>query len=305
MVTSLQVGSHPITVRGRMIRVARLRDEFYDFVDDPSGFVGALKAQRTGAHVFTFLQEVPDPTPRYSYHREFEDIAVLRLSTYDHWWKKQINDKTRNMVRKAYKCGLEVRAVPFSDSLVEGIARIHNETPFRQGRRFKHYGKPLATVKADHASFLDRSEFFGAYYNGELVGFIKLVHGKGVSNLMQIIAMLSYRDKAPTNALLAKAVERCAEREVPLLQYGVWSRRSMGEFKKRHAFEQVQLPRYFVPLNALGALALRCGLHRGLAERIPAPLLDRLASARGAWNGLRWREQKSFGAVAQLAERRS
>jgi hypothetical protein len=36
---------------------------------------------------------------------------------------------------------------------------------------------------------------------------------------MQIISMISHRDKAPTNALLAKR-EICAERGVPKLQYG-------------------------------------------------------------------------------------
>ncbi len=64
--------------------------------------------------------------------------------------------------------------------------------------------------------------------------------------------MISERDKAPTNALIAKAVEICAEAGVGLLQYGIWSRRSMGAFKKHNGFQAVEVPRYYVPLNWRG-----------------------------------------------------
>ena len=230
---------------------------------------------------------------------------MLQLSTYDHWWKKQINDKTRNMVRKAYKAGVEIRAVDFSEELVERIAGIYNETPIRQGRRFKHYGKSLTTIKNEHATFLDRSDFFGAYYGPELVGFVKLVHGENVSSLMQIISMVSHRDKAPTNALIAKAVECCASKNVPFLQYGTWSRRSMGDFKKHHGFQRFQIPRYYIPLTPLGRILLRCGLHRRFIDRVPESWLDQFATWRSKWNTFRHPSSKISGAVAHMAERRA
>jgi hypothetical protein len=302
----LQIKDHPVSVAGRLIKIARLRDEHYDTLADPQEFIPLLASNsKRRADLFTFIQSVPDRSPRFAYHFEWDDAAVMNVSTYENWWRRQIKDKTRNMVRKAQKSGVEIREVAFSDELVRGIMRVHDETPVRQGRRFRHYRKPFATVKEEHGTFLDRSDFFGAYYQGDLIGFIKLVHCEGVSHLMQIISMVKHRDKAPTNALIAKAVERCAERQVPYLHYGVWSRRSMGDFKMHHAFERMTIPRYYVPLTFLGRNALRAGLHRDVTERIPEPWLDRLAGWRAKWNGIRYRESKSYGAVAQLAERRS
>jgi hypothetical protein len=306
MSKQLRIDPHVLSVAGRLVKVARLRDEYHEFVDNPPAYIPALA--RSGVpcgHVFTFIQPVPDRTPRFNYHLEWDYAAVLPVSTYEHWWKRQINDKTRNMVRKAQKSGVELRDVPFSDELVQGIARIYNESPVRQGRRFRHFGKSFATVKDEHATFIDRSDFIGAYYKGELIGFIKLVHGRGVSNLMQIISMMSHRDKAPTNALVAKAVERCAEKNVPLLHYGTWSRRSMGDFKKHHAFERLAIPRYYAPLTLYGRLSLRCGMHRSIIDRVPEPWIDQLATWRGKWNSFRYRDSRNYGAVAQLAERRS
>lgn len=289
MSRNFDVNGQALVTSGGVARIARLRDEYHDFVASPPQFVEMIKDQKTcPVHVFTFIQRVTDLEPHYDYHLEWDAIAMLKVSTYDHWWKKQINDKTRNMVRKAGKAGVEIRQVEFNDELVKGIVGIHNESPVRQGRRFTHYNEPFDVVKKSHATFLDRSEFFGAYFKGELIGFIKLVHGQGVSNLMQIISMISHRDKAPTNALVAKAVERCAEKKVPILHYGSWSRRSMGEFKKKHDFERVLVPRYYVPLTAYGDLVLHCGLHRGLMDRLPEPVLDTLATWRGKLNAKRY-----------------
>lgn len=293
MTKSLEIANHAVFVTGRFPRIARLRDEYYDRITDPVSIVEALKSSQASGDLFTFLQGVADTTPRHPYHLGFESAAVLSLTTYEHWWKKQINDKTRNMVRKAGKAGVEIREEIFSDKFVEGIVRIYNESPLRQGRRFRHYGKSVEIVREEHSSFLDRSEFFGAYYKEELIGFIKLVHGEGVSNLMQIISMMSHRDKAPTNGLLARAVERCTTRGVALLHYGTWSRRSMGDFKKHHAFTRVEVPRFYVPLTLLGVLALRFGLHRSLADRAPESWLDLLATWRTKWNDFRYGSRRA------------
>ena len=304
MKANVEICGHPITVAGRLARVVRLRDEYHDFVQRPDEFLETLASQAGGSgNLFTFIQTVADRQPRFPYHLEWDAAAVLPLTTYENWWKKQINDKTRNMIRKASKGGIEIRQVDFSDELVTGIASIYNETPLRQGRRFKHFGKSEATIKREHATFLDRSDFFGAYYHGDLVGFIKLVHGEQVSSLMQIISKISRRDKAPTNALIAKAVECCTFRAIPLLHYGTWSRRSMGEFKKHHAFERFEIPRYYIPLNILGSMVLRLGLHRPLIDRVPENWLDQMVTWRNRWNSRRYRDVKIHGAVAQVAER--
>jgi len=279
------IDNNEVVIRGIFPRIASLRAEYYDYVDDALSFVGKLRAGRAGADLFTFLQEVgiSDRTPRYDCHLEWESIAVLPITTYENWWRKQIKDKTRNMIRRAWKKGVEIRVVAFDDYLVKGIQDIYNESPLRQGKPFAHYGKDFDTLKRAHISYLERSDFVGAFYENELIGFIKLVHGNGVSNLMQIISKISHHDKAPTNALIAKAVEICAEKRVPLLHYGIWSRRGLGDFKRHHAFERLDVPRYFVPLNLKGKVALMLKLHRRLRDRLPENWLDYLADLRAKW----------------------
>ena len=305
MSESIEVQGKALTVNRGVFRLCRLRDEYYQFVENPAEFLVTLKKdRRANADLFTFIQEIPDRTPRFDFPLEWDSAAVVPLTTFDHWWNKQINAKTRNMVRKAQKCGVEIRLAEFNDELLLGIQRIYNESPLRQGRRFWHYNKDLETIRREHATFFEQSQFVGAYHQGHLIGFIKLVHGRGVSSLMNIISMISHRDKAPTNALIGKAVEICTERQVPLLQYGTGNSRTIGDFKKHHAFEEFRVPRYFVPLTLTGATVLKLGLHRRLDQRLPENWRDKMLAVRGRWNAFRFRKVNQVGAVAQPAEQR-
>ena len=301
----LEINEKAVAIRRcGLVRLCSLRDEYYEFVEDPMAFLGELKSNRlVNADLFTFIQSIADPEPRFPYHLEFDTAAVLSLSTYEHWWTKQINGKTRNMVRKAQKAGLEIRAVEFGDEFIRGIHTIYNESPMRQGRRFLHYGKTLETLRREHGTFLNQSQFFGAYYDGKLIGFIKLVHGQGVSSLMNIMSMISHRDKAPTNALISKAVEICAEKGVPRLQYGTGKAASLGDFKKHHAFQEVSLPRYFVPLNRKGAVALRLGLHRRFDKYLPEDWRNRLLEARTKWLASHYAKSRPVRPAARTTER--
>lgn len=277
------VDGNEIVVSGRFFKVARLRAEHYEWVDHPQSFVEKIQAEGRRIDVFTFLQRITSRDARYEFIRETESISVLALTTYDTWWKKQINDKTRNMVRRGGKAGVSIRVVEFSDELVKGIKAIYDESPIRQGKPFKHYQKDFETLKKDHMSFIDRSHFIGAFYQDELIGFVKLVNDSGVSHLMQIISKLSHHDKSPTNALIAKAVEMCAEQSIPYLHYGLWSKRGLGDFKKHHAFEKYDVPRYFLPLTWRGKLFLVLKLHRSLSSWLPESVLEILAKLRSRW----------------------
>jgi hypothetical protein len=293
-----------ISVSGSLLKTARVFAEYYDFLEDPDCHLQKLKALETGADLFTFLQKIGEYIPRHPYYHEPERLAVLPISTYDNWWKNQINDKTRNMIRKAQKGGVELRACVLNDGFVRAIMEIYNECPMRQGRRFKHYGKDFQTVLNDHATFFERSDFIGAFYGEEMIGFIKLVHGRNASSLMQIISKIAWRDKAPTNALIAKAVDICAKREVPYLHYGIWSRRGIGEFKKHHGFLQHDIPRYYVPLSLKGRIALSLSLHRKLADYIPEAAQDRFVYLRNRWNSSRHQnilQQRGSGSIGRAS----
>jgi glycosyltransferase involved in cell wall biosynthesis len=291
---STTAGDLQIRVTGRLFRIARVLAEGYEFVDDPETFVKHLKQSGLQADMFTFLQRIPDTEPKYTgYYLDREALAVLPIDTYEKWWKFQLKDKTRNMVRKAQKKGVDIRSAEFGSKFVEGIVAIYNECRVRQGKPFKHFGKDFETAWNDNISFSDRSEFIGAYYGEELIGFAKLVYQGEFASLMQIISKISHRDKAPTNGLIAKAVERCAESGISYLQYGSWSRGSIGDFKVHHGFGRFAIPRYYAPLNTKGRMMLVLGCQRSLRDRLPESTLDYVAKLRAKWYGFRYPYQKS------------
>jgi hypothetical protein len=97
--------------------------------------------------------------------------------------------------------------------------------------------------------------------------------------------MIEHRDKAPTHALIAQAVKSCADRNIPFLvysnfAYGNKQSDSLSDFKRYMGFQRVNVPRYYVPLSAMGALAFRMGLHRKLTDRLPEPLIAILRGLR-------------------------
>ena len=102
------------------------------------------------------------------------------------------------------------------------MTAIFNESPVRQGRPFWHYGKNFETVKWQFARYLHRERMIGAYFDGELVGFIMLADAGRFGITGQIISSLKHRDKSPNNALIAKAVEVCAEQKLDCLVYLFW-----------------------------------------------------------------------------------
>ncbi len=288
--TDLSFGGRELVIERRLCRVARLDADDYKFLDDPEATIAELRRSKTRIDLFTFLQRLPDTTPNHAYPIEWDNMAVLPISTYENWWTKQIGFKARNKAKQAEKKGVVVREAPFDDELVRGIWKIYNERPVRQERLFPHYGKSVEQVREMSATYLDSSVFIGAYDSGKLIGFIKLVvDDTGTqAGMMHIISMLQARDKAPTNALVAHAVRSCAERNIPHLvyskfAYGKKTQSSLSDFKERNGFQRVDIPRYYVPLTKWGAAALSMGLHHRLIDRLPESLAAKLRDLRNSW----------------------
>jgi hypothetical protein len=286
----LEICGRGIKVHGLLTRVARLDAEKYQFLDDPEPVIEGLRKCGTRVDLFTFMQRLPETSIKYAYPMEWDNLAVLPVSTFDHWWNHQITSFPRNRARQAEKKGIVIREVPFDGTLVKGIWEIYNETPIRQGRRFPHYGKDIRAVYREEATYLDSSVFIGAFLGESLIGFVKLVHDetRTQAGLMNILSMNRHRDKAPTNALIARAVKSCAERNISYLvysnfAYGEKQASSLSRFKEVNGFGRIDLPRYYVPLTGVGRLAFRLGLHRKLVERIPEPVAAKIRDLREAW----------------------
>ena len=132
----MQAGGRDIVVSGRAIRTARIDGDGYRFIDDPEAMLTELRTSGRRIDLFTFMQRLPDTSPRYRYRMEWDNVAAIELNSFDHWWNKQIGFKARNKAKQAEKKGVVLREVPFDDSLARGIWEIYNETPIRQGRKF-------------------------------------------------------------------------------------------------------------------------------------------------------------------------
>jgi hypothetical protein len=256
---------------------------------NPEQIIEGLRNSRVRVDLFTFLEIRPGTSPKYPYSVETDNAAVIPVTTFDTWWK-QIRPEARNRARQAEKKGVVLREVPFDDDLVKGIWEIYNETAFRQGRRFPHFGKDIKTVHAEAATYLDSSFFIGAFVGDKLAGFVKLTmdESRTRANLMNILSLVEHRDKAPTNALIAHSVRACAERSITQLvyqRYAYGSKPTDGiqKFKQVNGFQRVDLPCYYVPLTTAGRIAYRLRLHQPLSEHLPQAMSDKLREVRNSW----------------------
>jgi hypothetical protein len=169
-VSSIRIEDKRVIVEGRLLTIARLKDEWYDDIGDPELITRALREHPSTPDIFTFWQRLPDTTPVFSYYHEPEALSAVPLTDFEHWWTKQISSDMRKKAKRAEKRGVEIRIVSLDDDLVRGVMGIFNETPVRRGRRFWHYGKDFDSVKEILSRDLDTSRFLAAYFEGELVG---------------------------------------------------------------------------------------------------------------------------------------
>jgi hypothetical protein len=290
-VAAIRIQDRAIVVTGKWLRTAAVKDEEWlegEVVTDPELFITKLVAQRLRADIFTFAQRIPNTAVRYKYHFERDNVAAIRLTSFPDWWEKCVPQETRKNVRRAERKGVVTKVVAFDDALVRGIVGINNDTPERQGHRFWHYGKDFNTVMREYATFSDRSEFIGAYHGDELIGVIKIVYLRKVASILQILSKVSHFDKRPTNALLAKAVEVCAQKGMSHLVYGKYTygnkkADALTEFKRRNGFEKMEVPRYYIPLTFRGNIAVRFRLQLGLIGILPGDVLAILLKTRASF----------------------
>jgi hypothetical protein len=295
-VPALGLGDKNIIVKGRWLKVATVHDEQWldTELDDPDTCVQRLKQTKADglrADIFTFAQKLPATTPRYRYSMEWESVAAVRLPSFAEWWEK-VPQETRKNVRRAAKRGVVVKVSPLDDALIRGIVELNNDSPTRQGTPFHHYGKSYEQVKKDQSTHIDRSEFICAYVGDELIGFLKIVYCGRFGALLLLITKGSHQDKRPANALMAKAIERCDEKGLSYMVYGRFRygnqpKTSLMEFKIRHGFEEILVPRFYVPLTTTGAIGMSLGLHRESVAVLPQSAISIGRRVRAQWYKLK------------------
>jgi len=300
-VQSACIDGRTVVITGKWIKMAAVMDEELvegDTIRDPESFIPALKQTGLKADIFTFAQKLPDIKPHYDYRLEWDNAAVVPITNFKEWWEKRAEYDVRKAEKKAAKVCVTVKTAEFNDAFVRGIVDIYKESPTRQGKPFWHYRKDFDTIKDESGTYLERSEFIGAYYQGELIGFIKMVYVGKIAATLHVISKKKHFDKKTTNALLAKAIEICEQKGASHLVYGNYdydeASSFLTEFKRRNGFGKVLLPRYYVPLTAKGRLVLRLGLHHGAKALLPAKARRFLSGMRSA---ILWRVSHIKGQV--------
>lgn len=287
------IANKEISVAGRMFRTAKLRHEWCDFFAEPLDAIREMRSGRSVADLLTFVEDICDERKKYPFQMEMAALAVLPVTTYRKWWD-EMGFKARNKVRKGQKSGVDFRIVQLDDDFAKGVESIYNETPVKQGRKFYHYGKGAAEIKEELSSFLDRCVIVGAYYENELVGFMKCFVGKNVLRTIHIIAKVSHRDKCVMDALIAKGVEICDQKQLQNFQYGSWTDGGIGDFRTKHGFARVEVPRYFAPLTLRGKFMLKFKLYRPIRQRLPDGWVGPLVGLRAKWNSIRYKPAKEL-----------
>jgi hypothetical protein len=290
-VPALHAHGYTIVMTGRWLKMASVHDEEWleqEFTE-PEACLDTLRDLPAGSRpdIFTFTQKVPSAVPRHRYPMEWESVAVATFGSFEQWWD-ELPRETRKNVRRAQKRGVIVGTHEFNDDLVRGIAAIQNECPVRGGRLYQHFGKTFDQVRRDHRSFIQRSDFITAHFEGELIGVLKLVYRGDIASILQINTLTSHYDKRPANALLAKAVELCEARGISHLVYGKFNYGNKGdcglrEFKTRHAFHNLHIPRYYVPLTPWGSFCVSTRLYRDRHRILPGWLIKTAVDLRAKW----------------------
>lgn len=299
-INCVEVGNQIFSISGGWLRTVGLEDEWYDDVSDPASIISALEeTNNVRADLFTFWQRPPAEEPAFDYWHDFDELALLPISSYEDWWKGTIKSRVRTSIRKAAKRGVEVREVEYNDAFIEGMVGIFNESRIRQGRAFWHYGKDFETVKQQFSRYVHRERMIGAYFRGEMIGFVMLGNAGSFSLLGQILSSARHRDKATNSVLVAKSVELAAEYGHEHLAYWYWTNDSLTEFKRRCGFQRVRVPRYYVPLSLKGRIALEAGLHKGVRQRMPEPVRHSLRKLRSRWYSFRDSGAANPGSRAQ------
>ncbi len=256
------------------IRIARDFREYEKSVKPTDDLI--FKLDSRDMDIFTFVERkwcCPIANPPSPWSRTDDNIGLLEIKDCESWWSV-IGKKTRNMVRKAEKSGVNVTVVDPSDKLAQGIWKIYNETPIRQDRAFSHYGESLETVTGNMYA-AKTSTFIAANIGDELVGFIQILYGDDIAIVSNILTMLKHWDKSVNNAMIAKAVEVCASNGNRWLMYGrIGNHPSLDKFKENNGFVKYPISRYYIPITGKGRVAIRLSLHKELKDALPQSIKD-------------------------------
>ena len=291
-VPAVDIAGRTVIARGKRLRIATVRGDgmLERELENPELYIDKLKDRanhKVKADIFSFAQKLPATQPKYPYPMDWESVAAIRLVSLKQWWEA-LPQETRKNVRRSQKRGVAVKIREFDSDLIEGIRAVNDESPLRQGMRNAYYRKSFEETKKLYGEFVDRCDFICAFFGEEFIGFLHLVYRGDVASILNLTTKASHFDKRPANALVARAVEVCEARQISYVTYGLYNYGNkrdspLREFKIRNGFEEILVPRFYVPLTAWGAICVKLKLHRGLIGIFPSRVISLVFDLRSKW----------------------
>ena len=173
--------------------------------------------------------------------------------SYEDVWDTVYSTKTRNMIRKAKKGGVECRTIDILDHVDDAVACTLSK-PVRHGSRLPeyYYDTDMYRQKMERWQeiFGDNMISFGAFFDGKLVAYINTFvrFGEAITN-----NMLSHADAlqvAPNNAVFDFMIKYYTDRDdVRRLMYSFDTTESVDKFKHSMGFEPILVKRWYMELN--------------------------------------------------------
>ncbi|HXS76330.1 MAG TPA: hypothetical protein VN753_09135 [Terracidiphilus sp.] len=290
-IPAIQVNNDTLIATGKRLRIAKIRGEEMRerAIDAPELYVEALKKSRSTlkADIFTFAQKLPATDQLFQYRMERESIAAISLVSFQQWWEG-LPQESRKNTRRSQKRGVTLAIRRLDPDVVEGIRGVNDDSPTRQGAKNAYYGLTSEETVKRYGEFEGRCDFICAYSGEEMIGFLHLVYREKVAAILNLTVKPSQLDKRPANALVTKAVETCHSRGISHITYGNYNYGNkrdspLREFKVRNGFQEILVPRYYVPLTLWGRICMGMNLHRGLIGILPAPMIAVGLRARAVW----------------------
>ena len=170
-----------------------------------------------------------------------------------------------------------------------GNLRNLQRVPDPPGKALSSLRNDLERAREYAGTFPDRSISIGAFLGDEMIGFVKLVTDETRTQacLVHILSMVKHKDKAPTNALIAQAVD-----PAPTAAFLIWCTRISPTVRSGRQPEPLQgsqrLPAHrsaslLRPVDSLGKMAFRLGLHHRLVDHFPEAVCGEASRVPEAW----------------------
>jgi len=173
----------------------------------------------------------------------FHPIAIIKIPQNIDQYLKHIGAKSRNMIKKAQKQGIECDVFSWNDKLND-IYKINTSSFIRQGREmdisYKEYPKNIEYPKENDFKIVH----IGAFHNTILIGYVELYLYGNFAMTNRILGHNEYLRYGIMNLLIKHCVEYAIENNISFINYLTMLNRknnSLSAFKYRVGFREYSL----------------------------------------------------------------